>query len=223
MLTSANGQTCALRFFYYMFGSQIGSLSVYVRYVDTTITPKTTALVIKGDQGQQWLRAVLTNSDQRPFQFVIEGQLGSGPLSDIAIDDISFSDGCRPYNRALPTTSPKSTTKGSHVTGIGGKTSPTPTPTDSNNLGHSNGSGKKSKGKHLNNNLLIMLIVIHYPLKAGPIAAGVLVPVLIIGAILGFLFYRRYKKREDEDRVGITSRVHYNNEDNSVSTSINTN
>ena len=134
-----------------MFGSQIGSLSAYVRYNDTSIKSKVTPLVVKGDQGQQWLRAVLTNRDQRPFQFVIEAQLGSGPLSDIAIDDISFSDGCRNYNVATPTTSPTrlpvTTTKGSHVTGPGGKTNtPTVKPTDSNNLGHSNGSGNKSKG-----------------------------------------------------------------------------
>ena len=149
MLISTIGQKCAMRFFYYMFGSQIGSLNVYVRYHDTTIKPSGAPLVVKGDQGQQWLRGVLTNSDQRPFQFVIEGQLGSGPLSDIAIDDISFSDACRPYNVAPPTKSPTTTTKSSHVTGTRGKTNtPTPKPTDSNNLGHSNGSGKKSKGKH---------------------------------------------------------------------------
>ena len=104
----------------------MGSLSVYVRYVDTSLKSTVTHFVVKGDQGQQWLRAVLTKSDQRLFQFVIEAQLGSSPLSDIAIDDISFSDGCRNYNAATPTTSPTrplmTTTKGSHVTGTGGMT-----------------------------------------------------------------------------------------------------
>src|SRR5437868_296570 len=99
MMTSTPAKTCALRMFYYMFGANVGSLSIYIRYADPLDHPNTSPLVISGNQGQQWLRAYHTIRDQRPFQFVIEGQVGNGPQSDIAIDDISFSEGCLNSNQ----------------------------------------------------------------------------------------------------------------------------
>ena len=51
---------------------------------------------------------------------------------------------------------------------------------------------------------------ITFSFSAGKIAAGVLVPVFVIAAVLGFLYYRRYKQRlTEEDRVGIIERVHF--------------
>ena len=121
VITSKVGQTCALRFFYYMFGSQIGSLSVYIRLTDPNSKSTVTPLVIRGNQGQQWLRSKYQVNDQRPFQFIIEGQIGSGPLSEIAIDDVSFSEGCLPSNAKPPiATLTTSLTTGPHVTLTGG-------------------------------------------------------------------------------------------------------
>ena len=84
----------------------MGSLSISVRYADPSVQPNT-PLVISGNQGQQWVRAFYNIIGQRPFQFVIEGQVGNGPQSDIAIDDISFSEGCLNSNQSsLRTTTP---------------------------------------------------------------------------------------------------------------------
>lgn len=114
MMTSVKGQTCALRLFYYMFGnsSQMGSLSIYVRYANRSIAPAQ-SFKVNGNLGQKWLRAIVNNSDSRAFQFVIDGQVGFGLNSDIAVDDISFSAGCiasniKPFNT---TTTPVSPTK----------------------------------------------------------------------------------------------------------------
>jgi hypothetical protein len=114
VVTSTPGQTCAMRFFYYMFGSQIGSLSVTIRYTDLNIKSTVNPLVITGNKGQQWLRSIYQVNDQRPFQFIIEGQVGNGPLSDIAIDDVSFSQGCLPSNAKPPVVTPA--TSGTGVT-----------------------------------------------------------------------------------------------------------
>jgi hypothetical protein len=87
---------CALRFFYYMFGnnSQMGSINVYSKFANEPLGPTNVLFSKSGDLGQQWLRAVLPVKDLRPFQFVIEGQVGIGNQADLAIDDVSFSEGC---------------------------------------------------------------------------------------------------------------------------------
>ena len=96
MATPLQTGPCALRFYYYMFGANVGSLTISVRYANQYIQSTAQPQVINGNQGQQWLRAIYSYSDHRPFQFIIEGQVGNGPQSDIAIDDISFSEGCLP-------------------------------------------------------------------------------------------------------------------------------
>ena len=43
---------------------------------------------------------------------------------------------------------------------------------------------------------------------AGKIAVGVLVPIFVIGALLGFLFYRRYKQRQsNEERIAFSNQA----------------
>ena len=108
-LTSATGQNCSIRFFYYMFGSNTGSLTTYVRYSDPSIKSSSKPHILSGYRGQQWLRDNYLYSDHRPFQFVIEGKVGNGPQNDLAIDDISFSEACIPFGQNPTTTAPKTT------------------------------------------------------------------------------------------------------------------
>ena len=91
----SSGEKCAIRLFYYMYGSdtQMGSLRIYGRTDSQTIT-KPPPILMRGNLGQQWFRAILAINSSEPFQFVIEGQMGAGNEADIAIDDISFSSGC---------------------------------------------------------------------------------------------------------------------------------
>jgi hypothetical protein len=148
---SSGGRFCALRFFYYMFGndSQMGSINVYSRFANEPLGPSNMLFSKSGYQGQQWLEAVVPVKDPRPFQFVIEGQVGRGNLADLAIDDVSFSEGCAkadPTNTSIqstltpPRTSPKVVTTGpplvtntspakvvttKKTTNLGSKTTPT--------------------------------------------------------------------------------------------------
>ncbi|CAH1274043.1 CSMD3 [Branchiostoma lanceolatum] len=88
----SDGQHC-LRWFYHMYGSDMGTLNVYVsqpQYPDMLVWART------GDQGNRWHPAttsVFTNASV--FQIRFEGVRGAGYRSDIAIDDVTVrSDLC---------------------------------------------------------------------------------------------------------------------------------
>ena len=106
---------------YYMSDdeTELGSLSVYVRYGDPSIVTQTPQLLMTGNEGQQWKRAIVPNIDPKssdtPFQFVIESIAGNGLRSDIAIDDITMSAGCmasdyRPHMKTTTVTTTRSMT-----------------------------------------------------------------------------------------------------------------
>ena len=74
----------------------MGFLTISVRYADPNLRSTKAPRILHNGHGQQWYIDNYPYSDQKPFQFVFEGQLGNGPKSDIAIDDITFSEGCVP-------------------------------------------------------------------------------------------------------------------------------
>ncbi|XP_066292845.1 P-selectin-like [Branchiostoma lanceolatum] len=86
----SDGQNC-LRWFYHMYGSDMGTLNVYVsqpQYPDMLVWTRSR------DQGNRWLSAttpVFTNA--RAFQVRFEGVRGSSFTSDMAIDDIDVESG----------------------------------------------------------------------------------------------------------------------------------
>ncbi|XP_062383906.1 MAM domain-containing protein 2-like [Sardina pilchardus] len=90
MLRGSRGQQC-LRFFYSMFGSGCGDLSVLLR------RPRNGRDVLlwkrSGEQGISWLRATLNYQCDEQHQIVFEASRGSSVRSDIAIDDITFESG----------------------------------------------------------------------------------------------------------------------------------
>ncbi|CAF1639090.1 unnamed protein product, partial [Adineta ricciae] len=83
---------CEFRFWYHMYGYDIGALNIYTRtYVDG---PLNLLWSQKGNRGDVWLRRKVTLQSTDPFQVVIEGVHGQGYEGDIGIDDISFTPGC---------------------------------------------------------------------------------------------------------------------------------
>jgi hypothetical protein len=94
---------CELRFFYHLYGSDIGALNVYVREsiggFETPLLNKTREL------GDFWERADLKINTNSMFQIVIEavGGIGDGTNGDISIDDTSFTPACVRQNSSLPT------------------------------------------------------------------------------------------------------------------------
>ena len=83
---------CIVRFYYHMYGSNVGSLSLYSN------SSNVLKLIFQatGSHGDMWHRGDIRvpPSVDRTFQLVFEGVVGDGYQGDIAIDDVSFSDHC---------------------------------------------------------------------------------------------------------------------------------
>ncbi|KAL5006374.1 hypothetical protein ScPMuIL_015180 [Solemya velum] len=89
-----SGPTC-LKFWYSMYGNQMGTLNIYVKQNSSGIGSPDWSR--SGDQGQGWNLGQMTIFDSLPYQVVFEAVVGSGPRGDIALDDLSISGGhCKP-------------------------------------------------------------------------------------------------------------------------------
>ncbi|KAH9494982.1 hypothetical protein Btru_018318 [Bulinus truncatus] len=79
---------CCLKYWYHMYGSTVGTLSLYLRDVrgnDLLLDSKV------GNFGNQWLLAQVDLISLTPFQVVFEGTVGSSYTGDIAVDDVEIS------------------------------------------------------------------------------------------------------------------------------------
>ena len=92
---------CMLRMYYYMYGNDIGSLTVNYRLeVDGDLHP---FWGISGSKGDYYHREEINIFNAKPIQIVIEATVGNGSLGDIGIDDISFSSSCQLFTGAIST------------------------------------------------------------------------------------------------------------------------
>ncbi|KAJ7988431.1 hypothetical protein DPEC_G00323480 [Dallia pectoralis] len=81
-----------LHFFYHMYGSSTGELSVYLRQDGKDVLLWKRA----GEQSITWLRGTVECQSDLQHQIVFEAVRGSSIRSDIALDDIVFESGpCR--------------------------------------------------------------------------------------------------------------------------------
>jgi len=92
--------TCAMAFWYNMYGQFIGSLSLYTSTQYGVYQNKIWAKT--DDQGQGWQKArVLLSSDQ-DFHVIFHAVIGVSNRGDIAIDDVIFSPSCKFNGKVLP-------------------------------------------------------------------------------------------------------------------------
>ncbi|OPJ81745.1 MAM and LDL-receptor class A domain-containing protein 1 [Patagioenas fasciata monilis] len=98
---SRKNRNCKIIFYYYMYGSHVGSLIVYQR---TMLEHEKILLNLTGNQGNFWQSKTLTLSGDtdEDFQVVFEGIAGKGPKDGIALDDLTFSRDCLPFQEFLP-------------------------------------------------------------------------------------------------------------------------
>jgi hypothetical protein len=112
-----SGMTCEFRLFYHMYGSTIGTLSVYKRIavggLESTLFTKT------GEVGNFWNRVDLKITGDQPFQIVVEATSTGGYYGEIAIDDTSFTPGCVIDNSPFPSITPVPTTTTTPRCGLG--------------------------------------------------------------------------------------------------------
>lgn len=88
-ITPSTGPMC-FQFWYYMFGDDIDTFSVYLKF-GNVIGPNK-IWTRKGNQGPSWKLAQLQLQQTNPFQLVLETTHISGKFkSDVAIDDIKFN------------------------------------------------------------------------------------------------------------------------------------
>ncbi|XP_071948078.1 MAM and LDL-receptor class A domain-containing protein 1-like isoform X2 [Antedon mediterranea] len=87
--------TCAMTYYYNMYGQHIGSLHVYV--VVASDQSESEIWSIAGTKGSSWIGQTLIFNVTYKFQVIIEAVRGSGYAGDIAIDDISFSNTCEKF------------------------------------------------------------------------------------------------------------------------------
>ncbi|XP_051872139.1 MAM and LDL-receptor class A domain-containing protein 1 [Pristis pectinata] len=83
---------CHLRFWYFICGSkEMGHLKVY------TVGASGMPLLmwsVSGNKEDNWIYANLMVANNHPFRVVFEAEVGGDNLTDIAIDDISFTPEC---------------------------------------------------------------------------------------------------------------------------------
>ena len=104
------GSKCTMRYFYHMYGSHAGGLNIYSRDASGNKIQYSSVFL---DHGDRWLRGQVTFDATFPFQAIFEGVIGVGHLSDIAIDDVSFTPGCNVGSPTPPpTTASSSSTNG---------------------------------------------------------------------------------------------------------------
>ncbi|BFZ04222.1 hypothetical protein BsWGS_07261 [Bradybaena similaris] len=91
---SRYGALC-MHFYSYMFGDGVGSLNIYIKPTSQQNLSQP-VWHMSGNQGQRWILGevnVLASTTQSPYQVVLEGIRGTNYRADIAIDDISFTEG----------------------------------------------------------------------------------------------------------------------------------
>nr|XP_054757008.1 MAM and LDL-receptor class A domain-containing protein 2-like [Lytechinus pictus] len=94
-LRSTRSQPYCLSLWYHMFGSDIGSLAIYIRDADGT--NERVIWTKSRTQENDWRLGHYTLSTMTNYELVIEGVMGQSWYGDISIDDISLSEGeCPP-------------------------------------------------------------------------------------------------------------------------------
>ncbi|NWJ02718.1 MALR1 protein, partial [Crypturellus undulatus] len=78
-------------FYYYMYGTHVGSLIVYQR---TTAEHEKILLLLTGNQGNFWQSKALTLDGDEDFHVIFEGIVGKGSEGAIALDDLTLSREC---------------------------------------------------------------------------------------------------------------------------------
>lgn len=92
---SADAPMC-MHFWFHMFGSGIGTLKLLMRHFRSLDAPFREIWSLNGNAGNTWFIAQITISSLDDFQLLFEASVGNTGMGDIAIDDISFTQGSCP-------------------------------------------------------------------------------------------------------------------------------
>ncbi|XP_076625813.1 MAM and LDL-receptor class A domain-containing protein 1 [Colletes latitarsis] len=106
---NANTPMC-MHFWFHMFGAGIGTLKLFLRYFRSMDAPLREIWSLNGNAGNTWFVAQITISSLDDFQLVFEASVGNTGIGDIAIDDISFTQGSCPVSPQVAAPTPRDCT-----------------------------------------------------------------------------------------------------------------
>ncbi|XP_053986898.1 MAM and LDL-receptor class A domain-containing protein 1-like [Hylaeus volcanicus] len=106
---SADTPMC-MHFWFYMFGAGIGTLKLFLRHFRSLDAPLREIWSLNGNAGNTWFVAQITVSSLDDFQLVFEASVGNTGMGDIAIDDISFTQGSCPVSPQVAAPAPRDCT-----------------------------------------------------------------------------------------------------------------
>ncbi|XP_015605831.1 MAM and LDL-receptor class A domain-containing protein 1 [Cephus cinctus] len=87
-----------MHFWFHMFGSGIGTLKIYVRHFRSLDAQLHDIWGLSGNAGNAWFMSEVTVSSLDDFQLIFEASVGNTGMGDIAIDDITFTQGVCPVS-----------------------------------------------------------------------------------------------------------------------------
>ncbi|WAR02785.1 MLRP2-like protein [Mya arenaria] len=90
---------CFFNFYYNMYGRTIGSLNVYIRTQDLSVSQIWSR---SGSKPNVWTRGSINLVYNQPFEIIVEGVRGTSAYGDIGLDDTSFSIGCKRSTSQFP-------------------------------------------------------------------------------------------------------------------------
>lgn len=93
--SSADTPMC-MHFWFHMFGPGIGTLKLFLRNFRSLDAPLREIWSLSGNAGNTWFIAEITISSVDDFQLMFEASVGNTEMGDIALDDISFTQGSCP-------------------------------------------------------------------------------------------------------------------------------
>ncbi|XP_033751987.1 MAM and LDL-receptor class A domain-containing protein 1-like [Pecten maximus] len=92
-MSATSGPVC-VRFYYHMYGRNIGALNVFVTASNTDPSQKGRAVWTRNfNQGNIWHLGQATITPNGQYYVVFEAVRGTSYLGDIALDDVSFKNG----------------------------------------------------------------------------------------------------------------------------------
>ncbi|KAH0627506.1 hypothetical protein JD844_003280, partial [Phrynosoma platyrhinos] len=117
VIISRKSKNCKIIFYYHMYGTNIGSLTVYQMTVSNQTRKPLFSL--SEDQGNFWKRQVLPLEADEDFWIIFEGRVGKDYRRSIALDDIVFTRECQLSSKTVPDEPTELPTTGNFLSGFG--------------------------------------------------------------------------------------------------------
>ncbi|CAF3710475.1 unnamed protein product, partial [Didymodactylos carnosus] len=84
-LDSTNSQSNCFRFWYHMYGSDVGTLNIYL-----SNSTQSRIWSLSGGRANQWYEGQVSYEINSAHQIIIEGIRGKDFMGGISVDDLTF-------------------------------------------------------------------------------------------------------------------------------------